>query len=194
MGIVETVALVDFRIGPEFGALPQFDTDGQRRVEGLLGLRPAGKAVRPFVRRTERRITLLDVCRLPMHRENIGVVREARGRDRCRPRRIVEAIVESETELLLRKTRADALTRRREIHANRRKIGPEILAADGPARRDRRLDAGAGRPAESVEKAVFRIAARVLDQLLLVVSPGEAARGVEQPVTWRVTDAATHGA
>ena len=41
VGIVQTKALVDFWIGPEFRALPQLDAGGERDVEGLLGLRAA---------------------------------------------------------------------------------------------------------------------------------------------------------
>src|ERR1700733_2623896 len=57
-------------------------------------------------------------------------------------------------------------------------------------RRERGLDANAGGPAEAVEEAVFRIAGRVLCQRLLIVGPGEAAGSIEQPVAWRIADAA----
>jgi len=102
MGIVQAKALVDLRIGPELRALPQLDAGGQRDIESLLGLRPAGETVGSFKRRVERGIGLLDERRLPMHRENIACADEARWREGCRSRRIVEAVVEADAELMFR--------------------------------------------------------------------------------------------
>src|SRR6202042_2411864 len=96
---------------------------------------------------------LLDIGRLPMRRENIGIFRKARRRCGSGPRGIVEAVVESQSELMFGKARRDALSERREVYGGGRKAGPEIFAADGPTGRDRGLDADTGGPAETVEEA-----------------------------------------
>jgi hypothetical protein len=76
MGIVKAEALVDFRIGPELRTFPEFDPDGECGVERLFRRRAAGEAVGPIIGRKKRRVTLLDVCCLSMHRKNIGVLHE----------------------------------------------------------------------------------------------------------------------
>src|SRR5271170_4422 len=125
-----------------------------------------------------------------MHRKNIGVLHEMRRCESNWSRRIVKAVVERHPELIERETGTDPLAKHREVFVHGRKIGPEVFAADGPMRRERGLDADAGRPAEAVEEAVFGIAGRVLCQCLLIVGPGEDAGGIEQPVAGSIADTA----
>src|ERR1700722_11761568 len=126
-------------------------------------------------------VGLVDEGRLPVQGENV-VGCKLRGRQGRWPRRIVEAVVEPQAELLFREPGADALARQREVFAERWKTGPEIFAANRPVRRELGLDAGTYRPPEAPDETVFDIAGRILRQLLLIIGPGQPARGIEQPM------------
>jgi hypothetical protein len=192
MGVVESEALVDFGIGPELGARPQFYAGGQREVEGLASKRHTRKAVGPVIGRAKRGMCLLGKGRLAVNGEDVSGRHKSRCGEEGRLRGIVEAIIQAKAKLVQGKVRADALAGGGIGHARGRIAGPQIFALHGPARRDRHLDARTGGPAKPREHAVFGVAGRRLRQNLLVVGPGETEGGVEQPVAGRKADAAAH--
>ena len=106
---------------------------------------------------------------------------------------VAELVVQTETQFLELKVGAHWL--RSQIgRARLAVICEQIFQARGPMPRDRHFDAGSGRPAQSPQERGYVVAGRDLGQRLLIVCPGEAAGGVEQPIPRRVADAAAHGA
>lgn len=58
MHIAEPKALIDFRIDPKFGPLPQSDTSVERDVCGLTALAATRQAVWSRIGRADRRVGL----------------------------------------------------------------------------------------------------------------------------------------
>ena len=106
---------------------------------------------------------------------------------------VAELVVQTETQFLELKVGAHRL-RSQICGARLAVICEQIFESRGPMPRDRHFDAGSGRPAQSPQERGYVVAGRDLGQRLLIVCPGEAAGGIEQPMPGRVADAAAHGA
>src|SRR5205807_7646736 len=74
LGRAQTKALIDFRVEPDFGALPEFDAQTQRRVPALAAL-VRDKTMLPHIGRAERRRILLDEGRLAVHGKRAKIKR-----------------------------------------------------------------------------------------------------------------------
>ena len=74
LSIAHPKALIDFRIDPELGALPELETRTQRQIAGFPAL-IGNEAVRASVRRVEGRNVLLDEGGFPMDGEPAEIER-----------------------------------------------------------------------------------------------------------------------
>ena len=198
MRVRQTESLIDLRVDPQFGALPQAHAGKERHVRGLAALAAAGRLLAPLIGRSDCRIALPNECGLTV---KVDVVQIRRGRrlgdhgQRVRRQRIVaELIVHAGAHLLQRKIGIEPLGAGEERRAAVAVVGEQIFEPRRPVWRNGRLDAGAGRQAQSPQKRRFGRAGAQLRQCQLVVGPGKSAGRVEQPAAGRVTDAAAHGA
>src|SRR5262249_57573806 len=78
--IREGVALVDLRIDPQFGPLPQPQAGIERDVDGLAALAAAGKAIGALVGRSHSWIRLPDERGLPVY---VEAILRRREHERC---------------------------------------------------------------------------------------------------------------
>jgi hypothetical protein len=69
----EAVALIEFRIDPEFRALPQSHAGKQRRVRGFAPLAAGRQAAGTLKRRADRRIALPDESGLAVEIDQVRV-------------------------------------------------------------------------------------------------------------------------
>ena len=102
MGIGKSVTLVDFRVEPDFGALPQPDAGIERGVDGLAPLPAGGQTVGAFVRRSDRRIGLPDERGLAVHVDAILRRRKPGGSNVARLLIGAGAIVRGQAQFLQR--------------------------------------------------------------------------------------------
>ena len=103
--------------------------------------------------------------------------------------RTPELIVQAQTHFLQGQVRIDVLPKDGGRRAAVAVIGVEIFGFACPVPGYGKLHAGACRPARTPLVFLEGIAARELRQRELVESPGEAARGVKEPVAGSITDA-----
>ena len=198
MRVADAEALIDFRIEPEFGALPQPHAGEQRGVRRLAALAAMRQAVGTLIGRSDRRVALPREGGLAVEIDQVQVgCRLPLGDDRPRVRRrgiVAELIVQTGAHLLHRKVGIEVLRAAKERRAAIAVTGEQIFEPRRPMRCDRCFDAGSGGVTQSPQERRFARAGGDLRQRLLVIGPGEAAGRVEQPAAGRVADAAAHGA
>ena len=148
-GIAQSKTLIDLRIDPEFGALPQFGADEIHDVPALAALVWI-EAVRPEIGRVKRRIVLLDESGLAVQREAVELERgNSLGEDIGIDAVVAELVVEADAHGLQRQIGIEALRAGGKGDAARRVIGVEIFEPRRPIRRQTDFDAGADHAAES---------------------------------------------
>ena len=103
-------------------------------------------------------------------------------------------IVQARAQLLKGEIGIEPLRHARESCAADAVVGEQIFESRGPVLRHRDLDPGPSCPAQPPQKGRFGRAAGQLRQRQLVVSPGETACRIKEPVSGSKTDAAPHGA
>ncbi len=189
MRVRDTETLIDLRIEPQFGALPQPHAGIKRRIVGLATLARCGQTVGPLVGRSHCRVALPDKRGLAVQAKPIQIRDPWRHCCPARRRRSAEPVIQTGAQLLQCEIRGEALSRGRKQRAAVAVAGKQIFETRGPVRRHRHLDAGAACPAQSPqERRVGRTACQ-LRHCQPVVRPGETASRIKQPVAGRITDA-----
>ena len=114
--VVEPKSLIDLRIDPQLGALPQPHADIERGVPGLAALTAAGQAVGSLIGRAEGRIALFEERGLAVKVEGVRIRRGRRlvTSAACAGERVVaELIVQAGAQFVQREVGIDPLRRRR---------------------------------------------------------------------------------
>src|SRR5580704_71125 len=180
--------LIDLRIDPKLGALPQAHADKRGGVPGLAAL-VGREAVLAGIGVAEREDILTDIRGLAVDGEIVEL--RHRRRDGGAPRAwiAVEPVVEAEAQFADVEIRVETLRAGRERHAAVAVIGEQIFEPRGPVRRQSKLHAGAGDATyawhheQILHLPRYRGAAGRragdLRAAELVVAPSEAAGGVE---------------
>ena len=196
--VSETKALIDLGIEPGLGALPQTHAGEQRCIRGLAGLAAARQAELSLIRRADGGIALPEKRGLAVkinpvdvrRRRRLGDHRQCAGRQRI----VAELIIQAGAQFLQLEVGIDPLRAAEKRHALGAIVGEQIFEARGPMRCNRYLDAGSRRETQSPQERLFDGAGGKLGQRLPIVSPGESAGRVQQPIAGRIADPAAHRA
>src|SRR6202040_2281810 len=125
--VAQAKTLIDFRIDPELGALPQFGADEIHGVPAFTALVRI-EAVRAEIGRAERRRVLLDEGGLALEGKPVKVERRrALGENVVIEAGVAELITEADANRLHREAGGELLGTAGKRHAARAIIGKEIF-------------------------------------------------------------------
>jgi hypothetical protein len=195
----QSKALIDFRIDPRFGALPEPHARVQGYVCGLAA-DVRYETVLALVGSPKRRVILIHVGGLGVEREVVGLQRGWSLGQEVRDVGVVvsDPVVHAQPDALHGEVGLERLCCGRERHALAAKSGRQIFGFCGPVAGERNLDTGSGRPPQSPQQLRVhgprcREAAKGkavnLGPRHLIVSPGQPSRPIEQKMVERITDA-----
>src|SRR5262249_24351759 len=200
----EPKTLIDFRIDPEFGALPQPHAQKCSRVPGFAAL-VWNEAVPPDIGRPEWRRILLDEGRLAVHGERAGIKRLGAFGKNLRVNTIAtELETQPDPQRVDGEIGGKTLRASGKVPAARSIIGEKIFEPRHPVWCQRNFDSAAHRTADprhheqildrtghcrAADSRACNLCAREL-----IETGGEATRCIKQPMAGRVADAAAHRA
>src|SRR5262249_40493907 len=201
---IEAKTLIDFRIDPQFSALPQPHAEKRGGVPGFAPL-VGDEAVWPDIGRAERRRILLKKGRLAVDGEVAEVERvRPLGKNLRIDAVAAELVIQSDPQRMHREIGGETLRAGGKVHAARTIMGNKISEPRRPAWGQHDFNAGTGRAAdaghhEEILDCAYRRRAADRDAgglrpRKLIEAVGETARGIKQPMPRRVTDAAAYGA
>src|SRR3984893_11750889 len=140
----ETESLVDLRVDPELGALPQPQTGIEGSVPGLPSM-VGIEAVRTVVRRVERSSILVDEGGLRVQREPTQIqCGDSFGENLRIDALAANPIIEPKTNALNREIGIEPLRGVRKVHVSHPELRVEIFEPRGPVRTQREFYPSAG--------------------------------------------------